>query len=302
MSTVLSRAHWIALAAVTLIWGLNWPIMKFSLRELSPLYFRALTMSGGTLLLVAYFGWRGTTLRLPRSEMPLVLRLALPNIVAWHLFSILGVQALASGRAAILGFTMPIWTVLLGALLYGARLTRRVLLGTVLAALAIGLLIGNEFSSLAGRPLGVAWMQVAAIGWALGTIGIQRAQTTLNTEALTVWMMALGSLVFWLLAACFEPWPSWRFSAPMWIALAWGTAVNYGVAQIFWFGLVRALPATASAFSIMTVPLIGIFSAALIVGEVPHALDLVAAACIIAALAVVLLSGSVVATSKAQDR
>ncbi len=197
---------------------------------------------------------------------------------------------------------MPIWTVLLGALLYGARLTRRVLLGTVLAALAIGLLIGNEFSSLAGRPLGVAWMQVAAIGWALGTIGIQRAQTTLNTEALTVWMMALGSLVFWLLAACFEPWPSWRFSAPMWIALAWGTAVNYGVAQIFWFGLVRALPATASAFSIMTVPLIGIFSAALIVGEVPHALDLVAAACIIAALAVVLLSGSVVATSKAQDR
>ncbi len=58
----------------------------------------------------------------------------------------------------------------------------------------------------------------------------------------------------------------------------------------------RALPATASAFSIMTVPLIGIFSAALIVGEVPHALDLIAAACIIAALAVVLLRGRAVAS------
>jgi len=43
-----------------------------------------------------------------------VLRLALPNIIALHLFSILGVQALASGRAAILGFTMPIWTVAAG--------------------------------------------------------------------------------------------------------------------------------------------------------------------------------------------
>jgi drug/metabolite transporter (DMT)-like permease len=34
------------LIALTLIWGSNWPMMKLSLREVGPLWFRALTMLG----------------------------------------------------------------------------------------------------------------------------------------------------------------------------------------------------------------------------------------------------------------
>ena len=49
----LTRRQWFLLATLTLLWGLNWPMMKFSLREVSPLYFRALTMGGGTLVLAA---------------------------------------------------------------------------------------------------------------------------------------------------------------------------------------------------------------------------------------------------------
>ena len=54
--------------------------------------------------------------------------------------SILGVKELASGRAAILGFTMPIWTVLIGVLFLGEKLTRRVALAAVAVAIAIALL------------------------------------------------------------------------------------------------------------------------------------------------------------------
>jgi drug/metabolite transporter (DMT)-like permease len=74
---------------------------------------------------------------------------------------------------------------------------------------------------------------------------------------------------FWVVAAVSEPFPTWNFSAPMWAALIWGFAINYGIAQIIWFGLARELPATASAFSIMAVPLVGILSATWIVGEIP---------------------------------
>ena len=49
----LTRRQLIGLVALTLAWGINWPMMKFALRELSPLYFRALTMRAGTLLLLA---------------------------------------------------------------------------------------------------------------------------------------------------------------------------------------------------------------------------------------------------------
>ncbi len=286
---IANRRQLAALVALTLVWGVNWPMMKFSLRELSPLFFRAATMSGGALLLLAWYASRGVSMRLPRAMVVPVLLLALPNIFGWHLFSILGVQELASGRAATLGFTMPIWTVLLAAAFFGQPLSRRALLAMAGAAAAVALLVAHEITAISGRPLGVLWMQLAALSWALGTILMRRSQLPLATEAITVWMMLLSSLGFWLLAPLLEPWPAWQFSPGMWAALAWGAAVNYGVAQVIWFGLARALPPQASTFAIMAVPLVGTASAALVVGEVPGPLDWAAAACIMAAIASALL-------------
>ncbi|HMR71502.1 MAG TPA: EamA family transporter, partial [Rubrivivax sp.] len=80
------------LVLLTLMWGVNWPMMKFSLREITPLWFRALTMSGGALMLMLFYLARGSAMRLPRSEWARVAWLALPNIVGWHFFSILGLK------------------------------------------------------------------------------------------------------------------------------------------------------------------------------------------------------------------
>ena len=64
----LTRRQWLLMGVLTLLWGLNWPMMKFTLREVSPLYFRALTMSGGTLTLIAIFAWRGVPLGVSRAN------------------------------------------------------------------------------------------------------------------------------------------------------------------------------------------------------------------------------------------
>ena len=123
---VISPRQLLLLALLTLMWGVNWPMMKFTLREITPLYFRAITMTGGALTLYAFYSLRGITMHLPRTEIARVAWLALPNIIGWHFFSIVGLAELASGRAAILGFTMPIWTALIGALLAHDKLTHRI--------------------------------------------------------------------------------------------------------------------------------------------------------------------------------
>ena len=285
----LSQRQLVALVALTLMWGVNWPMMKFSLRELSPLYFRAITMSCGALMLYALYRARGSAMHLPRATWLPVLMLALPNILGWHLFSILGVQELASGRAAILGFTMPIWTVLLAIAFFGEKLTRRAVISVACGSLAVALLVAHELTALAGRPLGILWMQIAAVSWALGTVLMRRTTLKLPTETITVWMMLLSSIGFWVVAGLLEPWPAWHFSGPMWAALAWGAAINYGVAQVIWFGMARSLPPQASTFAIMAVPLVGTLSATFIVGELPRALDFVAAGFIMVAIASALL-------------
>jgi drug/metabolite transporter (DMT)-like permease len=281
-----TRRQWLLLAAITLMWGFNWPMMKFSLREVPPLTFRALTMTGGVLLMAAWFSLRGVSLALPRAQAGRVLALSLPNIVGWHLASIIGLTQLAAGRAVILAFTMPVWTVLLGALLFGQHLTRRAGVASLCALVAVALLAIDEFTTLAGRPIGVLWLQVAAVSWALGTLLMRRIQVPLSTEALTVWMMVVGALLFLAAALVAEPLPDWQaWSRATWVSLAWGIVINFGVSQVLWFGLARELPAQAAAFSMMGVPLVGVLSSALVVGEVPGASDWLAVLFIAAAIA-----------------
>lgn len=286
---MISRRQIWGLIALTLMWGVNWPLMKFSLRELSPLYFRALTMSCGALWLFSYYRVKGVRMWPQSTEWRSVVTLGLPNMLGWHTLSILGVKELASGRAAILGFTMPIWTVLLGVLLFKQQLTRRLVFAMVAVALTVGLLTFNELTTLSGKPLGIVWMAMAALCWAAGTLMMRRAHLTLPMETLTVWMLILASICLWFFAAVLEPWPTWRFSGPMWGSLAFGMFINYGFAQIIWFGMARHLPPATSAMSVMAVPMVGTLSATLIVQEVPGWQDLVAVLCVMGAIAAVLL-------------
>jgi drug/metabolite transporter (DMT)-like permease len=279
----------LALVAITLMWGFNWPMMKYSLRELSPLYFRALTMTAGATWLCLFYRSRNVRMLPKGDEWGTVVKLGLPNMLGWHTAAILGVKELASGRAAILGFTMPIWTVLIGTLFLGEKLTARIAVAVIAVACAIGLLISHEAGSLAGHPAGIAWMEFAALSWAIGTILIRRSHITLPAETLTVWMMVLTCLCLWIFAWMMEPWPSWQFSARMWGSLAYGAFINYGFSQIIWFGMARNLPPTTSAMSIMAVPLIGTLGATVIVGEWPQWEDYVAMVCVMAAIAAVLL-------------
>ena len=295
--TALSRRQLIGLVLLTLMWGLNWPVMKLALREISPLYFRSLTMGLGALVLAGYFALQGIRL-LPKgfNEWRTVVVLGLPNILGWHTLSIIGVSQLPAGRAAILGFTMPVWTVLLGVLFYRDTLSPRVLLAVAAVLTGIALLLWNEWAQLAGQPTGIAWMQGAALSWALGTIWMRRAQLTLPAETLVVWMMALSALLVMLLAIALEPPPAWHFSTAVWVSLVWSVLINYGAAQVIWFALARELPPATSAMSIMAVPLIGTLSAPLIVGEWPHWQDMAAMVCVVVAIGAVLLRRGATAT------
>ena len=160
---VISREQLIGLVALTLMWGLNWPMMKLSLRELPALYFRSITMAMGAAWLGVYYMRQGIRMWPQGREWRDIVVLGVPNILLWHSFAILGVQALPSGRASILGFTMPVWTVVLGALFMGVALNRRSVLAMVAALTGIGLLISHELSALQGQPMGVFWMELGAI-------------------------------------------------------------------------------------------------------------------------------------------
>ena len=288
--SVISRQQLIGLVGITLMWGINWPMMKIALREVSPMYFRGVTMGLGAVWLLFYFRFQGLRLwpQTLREWRDIVL-LGIPNMFLWHALSIMGVMSLPSGRASILGFTMPVWTVVIGVMFMGAQFTPRIMAAVVATLAAIGLLISHEFTALQGQPMGILWMELGALSWAVGTLWMRRISFTMPVQSLTVWMMLISSPMILLVGASTETWPTWELSPLAWGSLAYAVLINYGFAQIIWFGMARDLPPATSAMSIMAVPVVGTLSASLLIGELPHWQDYAAMVCVVLAIAAVLL-------------
>ena len=296
-TSVISRQQLIGLVGITLMWGINWPMMKIALREVSPMYFRGVTMGLGALWLLFYFRFQGLRLwPANRREWRDIVLLGIPNMFLWHALSILGVMSLPSGRASILGFTMPVWTVVIGVMFMGAQFTPRIMAAVIATLAAIGLLISHEFTALQGRPMGILWMELGALSWAIGTLWMRRISFTMPVQSLTVWMMLISSPLILLVGASTETWPTWELSPLAWGSLAYAVLINYGFAQIIWFGMARDLPPATSAMSIMAVPVVGTLSASLLIGELPHWQDYAAMVCVVLAIAAVLLPKRLVAT------
>lgn len=289
-TSVISRQQLIGLVGITLMWGINWPMMKIALREVSPMYFRGVTMGLGALWLLFYFRFQGLRLwPANRREWRDIVLLGIPNMFLWHALSILGVMSLPSGRASILGFTMPVWTVVIGVMFMGAQFTPRIVAAVIATLAAIGLLISHEFTALQGRPMGILWTELGALSWAVGTLWMRRISFTMPVQSLTVWMMLISSPLILLVGASTETWPTWELSPLAWGSLAYAVLINYGFAQIIWFGMARDLPPATSAMSIMAVPVVGTLSASLLIGELPHWQDYAAMVCVVLAIAAVLL-------------
>lgn len=265
-STFTTR-HAVALVFLTLTWGFNWPVMKVGASGLPPLGFRALSMWLGLPIMLLVLWRTRLPWRVPRQHWRELALLTVTNLLFWHVLAILAVSVLSSGRAAILGYTMPIFSVLWGLAVFGERPAGRQWLGVGAAALGVVLLLWHEFGHMSGKPLAAVGMLVAAAAWALGTQQLRRTRIPLPTFTIAFWMTVITTVAMTLLTLLFER-PRW--TAPgglVWGAILYNAVLIFGFAQPAWFFLARTLPPLASTLSVMLIPVLGTFSGAWLLGE-----------------------------------
>jgi drug/metabolite transporter (DMT)-like permease len=102
-------------------------------------------------------------------------------------------------------------------------------------------------------------------------------------------MTVITAIALSLIAFVFES-DQWRVpAAPAAWAIAYNAVLIFGYAHAAWFFLARSLPPVASTLSVMFIPVLGVFSGALWLGEVLHWQDWAAVALMVLAIASVLL-------------
>ncbi|MEY3612330.1 MAG: putative inner rane transporter yiJE [Pseudomonadota bacterium] len=284
----LSRQQITLLIILTLVWGFNWPMLKLGVSYFPPLSFRSLSMWMGLPFLALVLYVKKVPFKIPKDDWQELVLLAITNMLVWHVLIILAVQNLSSGRSAILGYTMPIFSALIGVLWFRAAMCRRAWLGVGCAALGVALLLWHEFSTISGKPLGVALGLVAAAFWGLGTQQIRHTRIQVPTLAIVFWMTCMSTLLMSVLAFAFERRDWGPIPDITWVSIAYNAFGVFVFAQAAWLSLARNLPPLASTLSVMFIPVLGVFSGAYFLNEALHWQDWAAIVLIVLAIASVL--------------
>lgn len=253
-------------------WGLNWPVLKFVVGEWPPFTFRLLSGLGGAGLMFGIALLRHERLRPPRGQWPRLIIAGILNITSWMGLATLALLWLDASEAAIIAYTMPIWAAILAWPVLGERPTLARVAGLAIGLGGIGILMAGQLLSapsamLVAKLPGVAFIMGTALMFAGGAVFTKRYPNTLPPAANLAWQILIGSLPLIIIALLFDRWDFSRVTPMGWAALFYVIVVAMSVSYIAWFRALRALPASTAAIGTLLVPVIGVFSSALALGE-----------------------------------
>ncbi|MDB5801497.1 MAG: EamA family transporter [Rhodocyclales bacterium] len=283
----LSREGLLLLLGLAIGWGFNWPIMKVVVAEVPPLSFRGLCLVVGGLGVLAIARASGLALAVPRGRWNQVIWLTILNIIGWNIFATYGVRLLPSGRAALLGYTMPLWCVPLSVWLLGETLTPRRWLALLLGLGGVLALMGEQVFHLVQAPVGAALMVAAAWCWSAGMVLMKRWRVPMNTIALTGWLMLLGGIPMLIAAVFVDGLPPQLPSHNALLGLLYNVVIGFMFGYWAWNRLVLLVSVSVSSLSSLITPLVGVAAGALMLGEQPGWAEFWAAVLILGAVAVI---------------
>ena len=268
---------WGVLAGLTFAWGFNWTAMKVALSEIPPWTFRTLCLGLGSAVLFAVLRAGGQPLAVAKHQWQRLAVLAFFNITLWNVLIAFGLTMVASGRAAIVAYTMPAWAIPLSVWLLGERLTSRKALGLALAMAGLALVLADSAADLGRAPLGLLLILGASVAWAFGAVLQKRYPVALPVGAYTAWIMLLGGVPIFACALLFDDWRAMgHVGAKPLLGLVYNVLIAFAFAHWAWIKIATTVPVMVFSLSMAVIPVMGVLSGMLVLGERPSWTEYVA--------------------------
>ncbi|MGA7747618.1 MAG: EamA family transporter [Candidatus Aquilonibacter sp.] len=258
----------LALAALSLIWGYNWVVMKIAVHNASPFTFAAWRTLGGGIALVV----TALVLRKPlRPQFPAMSfwigffqTACFVGLITW------AVVTAGAGQVAMLAYTMPLWVALLAWPFLGERIGVWQGVAVAIAIAGVACMIGPL------RAVGPAeWLAVTAgFAWAIGIILTKRLQRRERVDlfGLTMWQMLFGGAVLTIVALVVPGHPT-TWNMPYVLAIIYNIVLATALAYTLWIYVLDVLPARDAGMGTLANPVVGTLAAWLQLGEVPTRLS-----------------------------
>jgi O-acetylserine/cysteine efflux transporter len=279
------RALLLALAVVA-VWGTNFAIIGDTLKTLPPLLF--------------------ATLRFAAVVFPLIFFVRRPD-VPWRILALYGVAIgvgqfgllflainghIAAGLASLIVQTQVVFTIGMAMLGSGERLKPLQWPALALALSGLAVVMGHTGGEVS--VTGILLVLGAAFGWSMGNMA-QRAAGKVDMLGFITWASLFSVPPLAVLSLTVEGWPAITtglaaMTPAIWAAVAWQAVGNTLFGYGAWGWLLARYPAASVAPTSLLVPVFGMASTALWLGEALPGWKLLAAALIIGGLALNLLA------------
>lgn len=264
-----SRLVGFVLVTITaLCWGINWPVQKQLIQELPPLVMRGAPGLPGVLLLALIALMKGQSLRVPREQWPRLVLYGLLSVSCWMGFVGLGLVYLSASETAVVGATMPVWAAGLAWPVLGERITLTRIVAMAMAFTGIVVLMGGGGVAATQTKLpGIAFVLMAAFGFALGAVLSKRRPLVLPPLTAAVWQLAIGCFAVTFLGLIFEEPHFSEMSHLGWALFAFAMIVQVCIGYACWYAALERLPASVAALGTLLTPVIGVVASAISLGE-----------------------------------
>ena len=277
--------HLLLALAVMAVWGTNFVVIKQALGHLPPLTLAALRFAFAFLPFALFF---------KRPAVSWANLAAYGVLIGAGQFGLLFTAMrsdITPGLASLVVQVQVFFTIGLSMRLGGERVAPYQLAAMALAAGGLGTIA--LYTNGSATPLGLALVVGAALGWALGNM-TARAAGPVNMLAYVVWSSLFAIPPLLGLALLTEGWP--RMSAGIeaadsltWAAVVWQSVGNTMFGYAAWGWLLAQHPATTVAPLSLLVPVFGLGSSVLLMGEPLQPWKLAAFALVMAGLSLGLL-------------
>jgi drug/metabolite transporter (DMT)-like permease len=258
----------IFLGIVSVGGGINWPVQKLLLAEWPPMAARGLSGLVGALVLVLIALAFRQSMRVPRGVWPRIIASGFLNITTWVIMMGYALTVLPASEAAILAYTMPVWTVLLAWPILGERLTLMRVGAMAMAIAGIVVLLGGSPPEASAAKLPSFVLALAsAFTYALGTVFLKRFPIAMPPLASASWQLGTGCLPVAVLGLVLERPDIAALTVIGWGALAYNAFIQQSLGFFCWLAALHRLPASVAAIGTLFVPIVGVLASAYALGE-----------------------------------
>jgi O-acetylserine/cysteine efflux transporter len=265
----------------TFIWGFNFVVVRLGLDSFPPLFFLALRFLFAAFPAILFIGRTGVSMRM---IIAVGLVLGTLHYGALYIGIALGVSP---GVASLMVQIHIIITLLLSYAILDERPSANQIAGVIISFLGLFILVLSRFKSTS--LLAISAVLLAAALLAVSNLMIRSAQIK-NTLGLTVWSSMIPPIPLLLVSFMTEERQLEGLINPSWggmSALLYGSLLGTLLATAINSHLLRKYSANIVAPFYLLVPIFGIVSSALILGERPTVVEYASSAIMLSGLLIV---------------